>query len=185
MMKLIWFVSLQVAVKSKDFCSLSRDQIARLISSEKLLVSSEGEVYKAVVTWVAHDPRARASILPALLQYVHFPLMSMDEVEQSSRSHLVKKNRNLATALEEARTYLAKVRFSRLENLSCFSLFVSQNTHQKQDYWNSKPKPARWPKIFVVMRMYWKNLPMEYYDFKLKRWTHQRSFDLLSNSVLF
>ena len=69
-------------------------------------------MYKAVVTWVAHDPKNRASILPALLQYVHFPLMSMDEVEQSSRSHLVKKNRNLATALEEARTYLAKVRWT-------------------------------------------------------------------------
>ena len=67
------------------------------------------QVYKAVVSWVAHEPRSRASILPALLQHVHFPLMSMDEVEQSSRSHLVKKNRNLATALEEARTYLAKV----------------------------------------------------------------------------
>ena len=99
----------QVAVKSKDFCALSRDQISRLISSDKLLVSSEGEVYKAVVSWVAHEPRARASLLPALLQHVHFPLMSMDEVEQSSRSHLVKKNKNLATALEEARTYLAKV----------------------------------------------------------------------------
>ena len=102
----------QVAVKSKDFCALSRDQISRLISSDKLLVSSEGEVYKAVVSWVAHEPRARASLLPALLQHVHFPLMSMDEVEQSSRSHLVKKNRNLATALEEARTYLAKVNYS-------------------------------------------------------------------------
>ena len=101
--------SLQVAVKSKDFCSLSRDQISRLISSEKLLVSSEGEVYKAVVSWVAHDPKNRGNILPALLQHVHFPLMSMDEVEQSSRSHLVKKNKNLATALEEARSYLAKV----------------------------------------------------------------------------
>ena len=99
----------QVAVKSKDFCALSRDPISRLISSDKLLVSSEGEVYKAVVSWVAHEPRARATLLPALLQHVHFPLMSMDEVEQSSRSHLVKKNKNLATALEEARTYLAKV----------------------------------------------------------------------------
>ena len=98
-----------MAVKSKDFSSLSREQISRLISSSKLLVSSEGEVYKAVVSWVAHDPKSRANLLPALLQHVHFPLMSMDEVEQSSRSHLVKKNRNLATALEEARTYLAKV----------------------------------------------------------------------------
>ena len=72
-------------------------------------ISTVLQVYKAVVSWVAHEPRSRASILPALLQHVHFPLMSMDEVEQSSRSHLVKKNRNLATALEEARTYLAKV----------------------------------------------------------------------------
>lgn len=157
----------QVAVKSKDFCALSRDQISRLISSDKLLVSSEGEVYKAVVSWVAHEPRARASLLPALLQHVHFPLMSMDEVEQSSRSHLVKKNRNLATALEEARTYLAKVNCSRFPAVR-YNTHL-QNTHQKQDYWNSKPKPARWPKIFVVMRMYWKNLPMEYYDFKTKR----------------
>ena len=35
----------------------------------------------------------------------------------------------------------------------------------------TKPKPARWPKIYVVMRMYWKNLPMEYYDFRNKSWT--------------
>ena len=124
------YISLQVAVKSKDFCSLSRDQIARLISSEKLLVSSEGEVYKAVVTWVAHDPKNRASILPALLQYVHFPLMSMDEVEQSSRSHLVKKNRNLATALEEARTYLAKVKLSELENIRFFIIFFPEHSSE-------------------------------------------------------
>ena len=31
------------------------------------------------------------------------------KVEQSFRSHLVKKNKNLSTALQEARTYLAKV----------------------------------------------------------------------------
>ena len=34
----------------------------------------------------------------------------------------------------------------------------------------SQEKPTRWPKIFVVMRMYWKNLPMEYYDFRSKNW---------------
>ena len=106
----------QVAVKSKDFPSLSREQISRLISSDKLLVSSEREVYKAVVSWVAHEPKNRSSLLPALLQHVHFHLMSMDEVDQSSRSHLVKKNKNLATAIEEARTYLAKVNISNKIN---------------------------------------------------------------------
>jgi len=142
----------QVADKSKEFSLLSREQILCLISSPRLLVTSEGAVYKAVVSWVAHLPRERASLLPSLLQHVHFPLMSMDEVDQSFRSHLVKKNKNLSTALQEARTYLAK------------------NTDEKLDYWSRKPKPPRWPKIFVVMRMYWKNLPMEYYDFKLKSW---------------
>ena len=70
----------QVAAKSKDFVELSKEQISKLISCEKLLVSSEGAVYKAVVTWVAHDPRSRAALLPSLLQHVHFPLMSMDDV---------------------------------------------------------------------------------------------------------
>jgi hypothetical protein len=32
------------------------------------------------VCWVAHLPKERANILPSLLQHVHFPLMSMDEV---------------------------------------------------------------------------------------------------------
>ena len=118
-----------MAVKSKDFSSLSREQISRLISSSKLLVSSEGEVYKAVVSWVAHDPKNRANILPALLQHVHFPLMSMDEVEQSSRSHLVKKNKNLATALEEARTYLAKVGYKTRDYQS---LIASWSEHSSE-----------------------------------------------------
>ena len=83
-----------------------------------------------MVTWVAHDPKNRASILPALLQYVHFPLMSMDEVEQSSRSHLVKKNRNLATALEEARTYLAKVRWTAGKLVRFFIIFFPEHSSE-------------------------------------------------------
>ena len=37
-------------------------------------------------------------------------------------------------------------------------------------YRTSNPKPLRWPKILVISRMYWKNLPMEYYDFRSKSW---------------
>jgi hypothetical protein len=43
----------QVAAKSKEFCLLSREQILSLISSSRLLVSSEGAVYKAVVSMYA------------------------------------------------------------------------------------------------------------------------------------
>jgi hypothetical protein len=34
----------------------------------------------------------------------------------------------------------------------------------------SRAKPPRWPKLLVVVRMYWRNLPMEYYDFGLRQW---------------
>ena len=40
----------QVAAKSKEFSQLSREQILSLISSPRLLVPSEGAVYKAVVS---------------------------------------------------------------------------------------------------------------------------------------
>ena len=46
-----------------------------------------------------------------------------------------------------------------------------QKNRQIHFFRTTKPKPARWPKIYVVMRMYWKNLPMEYYDFRNKSWT--------------
>lgn len=49
--------------------------------------------------------------------------------------------------------------------------FSSKKIRQIYFFRTTKPKPARWPKIYVVMRMYWKNLPMEYYDFRNKSWT--------------
>ena len=58
----------------------TKNQLVAFISSEKLLVASEGAVYKAVLRWVGSDPRNRGSELPLLLQHVHFPLMSRDEV---------------------------------------------------------------------------------------------------------
>ena len=49
--------------------------------------------------------------------------------------------------------------------------YFGKDAPGKIEYWDGKQKPARWPKIFVVMRMYWKNLPMEYYDFRTKTWS--------------
>ena len=49
--------------------------------------------------------------------------------------------------------------------------YLEKRADEKVEYWTDRPKPARWPKIFVVMRMYWKNLPMEYYDFRYAQHT--------------
>ena len=101
--------------------------------------------------WIEHDLVERTPLLENLLEHVHFPLMSANEVEQCRRDSIVKKSRNLPLAFDEAKRYMEKGPEERIK------------------YWADKPKPPRWPKIFVVMRMYWKNLPMEYYDFKTKR----------------
>ena len=50
--------------------------------------------------------------------------------------------------------------------------YLLMDTNTKIDYWTKpgRSKPARWPKVLVVMRMYWKNLPMEWYDFRTRTW---------------
>ena len=106
---------------------------------------------KAVMRWVQHDAAERTPLLGNLLEHVHFPLMSANEVEQCKRDSVVKKSKNLSVAFDEALSYLEK------------------GMNEKIQYWTDKQKPPRWPKIFVVMRMYWKNLPMEYYDFRYRR----------------
>ena len=87
---------------SNDLISLSKEHFLRIISSDRLLVSTEGTVYKAVLKWVAHSPKERSTALPHLLEHVHFPLMSLDEVEQHGRDSRVKKTKNLSIAFEEA-----------------------------------------------------------------------------------
>lgn len=94
--------------KAKDFVHLSKDQFVKIISNERLRVSSEGAVYKAVLLWVGHNPRVRGPYLSSLLDYVHFPLMSLGEVEQFQRDSRVKKSKNLSIAFEEAKKYFDK-----------------------------------------------------------------------------
>merc|ERR1712223_2147158 len=136
----------------RRICDLNRAQLCKLLASDKLLVTSEATVYKAVFQWVNANPTERSQYWEDLLDHVYFTLMSKDEVENCLQSGLVKKSLNLVNKLNEAMDYFDKP------------------TDQKIDYWTSNPKPARWPKILVISRMYWKNLPMEYYDFRSKTW---------------
>eukprot|EP00093_Oithona_nana_P014854 14854.XXX_882082_879061_1 [CDS] Oithona nana genome sequencing. len=142
-----------VAKNHKQLNDLNRVQLCKLLANDKLLVTSEATVYKAVLQWVQSNPAERSQYWEDLLDHVHFTLMSKDEVENCLQNSVVKKNLNLVNKLKAAIDYLEKP------------------TDEKIDYWTTKPKPARWPKIYVVMRMYWKNLPMEYYDFRNKSWT--------------
>lgn len=89
-------------VDSEEFVALSSDEIALLISSDKLTVPSEEkvrnlnnsgdafntmmnvftQVYEAVVTWVSNDPAVREEKFPSLMEHVRLPLLSREYLIQ-------------------------------------------------------------------------------------------------------
>ena len=50
---------------------LSKDELVKFISSDKLIVSSEGVVYKSIIKWIQHEPATRAIHLPQVTSYIN------------------------------------------------------------------------------------------------------------------
>ena len=62
--------------QSEEFMLLPIDQLASIMASDELNVSSEEEVYKASMEWINYDLANRKHLLPKVLQNVRFPLMT-------------------------------------------------------------------------------------------------------------
>ena len=60
----------EAVAKSEDFTMLDSEKVKDLISSDKINVSEEEQVYQAVTAWVKHDLPARESLLAELLKCV-------------------------------------------------------------------------------------------------------------------
>lgn len=63
-------------VKDISFVNLTPLQLETVLSNDNLNVTSEAEVFDAVMTWVQCDKISRAEYLSILLRHVRFPLMS-------------------------------------------------------------------------------------------------------------
>ncbi|XP_019634496.1 PREDICTED: kelch-like protein 18 [Branchiostoma belcheri] len=70
--KIVWKVCLQWIAKhftevtsSKEFCSLSVDQLTEIISHDELEVNEETRVWEAVVRWVQHSREDNCTTYPA------------------------------------------------------------------------------------------------------------------------
>lgn len=63
-------------VKHSKFHTMTQNQLQSLISSDKLSVASETEVYRAIITWVKYEPEARSEHLARLLKHVRWTSMS-------------------------------------------------------------------------------------------------------------
>ena len=59
-----------------DFLQLSFQQMELLLSNDYIDVSSETDVFEAIINWVSYDSMARLPCLARLLQYVRFMLLS-------------------------------------------------------------------------------------------------------------
>uniref|UniRef100_A0A8D0DSU9 BACK domain-containing protein n=1 Tax=Salvator merianae TaxID=96440 RepID=A0A8D0DSU9_SALMN len=72
----------EALLEHRDFLLLDSSALVCLLSSDRLTVSSEMEVFRAVRRWVAAAPTERLLLLKTLLRYVRFPLLTPGEIAQ-------------------------------------------------------------------------------------------------------
>lgn len=61
--------------KNQEFYQLNAEQIASLLKSDDLNVTSETDVFHALMSWVQNDTTAREKCIPELLGLVRLPLL--------------------------------------------------------------------------------------------------------------
>ncbi|CAF2976591.1 unnamed protein product [Rotaria socialis] len=62
--------------ESEEFLFLPIHQLIDIISSDELNMTSEEDVFNAVMQWISCDVQQRKQYLPKILEHVRFPLMS-------------------------------------------------------------------------------------------------------------
>ncbi|XP_060873943.1 uncharacterized protein LOC132947702 [Metopolophium dirhodum] len=75
-----------------EFLLLSSEQVIKLISSDRLPVSSDEKVFESVIRWVKYDLSSRNSILPQLMEHVRLPLTSKDYIIKNVAEEPLIKN---------------------------------------------------------------------------------------------
>jgi hypothetical protein len=85
----------------KEWLSLDRDQLTEFLKSSEIYVSSEYDLWQAVMKWLqapAHPERRGSAVeknLSHLVPLIRFPLMTADELYQVERSPLVEQHPKL------------------------------------------------------------------------------------------
>lgn len=65
-------------VQYDEFLNLTHDQVANLIKSDRLSVSSEEKVYECVITWIQSNASERQAHLSGLMEHVRLPLLPQE-----------------------------------------------------------------------------------------------------------
>lgn len=90
----------------EEFLQLTKTQLSELLRCEDLNVSSEEDVYNAIIRWVYNDKENRRDDIAELLQETRMPLLSprflVDTVEAED---LIKQDMKCRDLLDEAKNY--------------------------------------------------------------------------------
>lgn len=141
-----------------EFLSLPALEVGKLISSDRLTVTSEEQVYEAVFSWVQHDLVNRQDFLSELLEYVRLPLMAQEYlVQKVEEEPLIKTSSRCKDFLIEALKY-------HLLRAEQKAIFKSPRTLPRT--------PRGLPKILLVIGGQAPKAikSVECYDFKDDRW---------------
>ncbi|XP_046392448.1 kelch-like protein 18 [Ischnura elegans] len=92
--------------KGDEFLSLEPNALIELIKRDDLRVSSEEQVFEAVMSWVKKDPETRSSSLPSLLVHVRLPLLSPRYLaDHVAKEDLIRRSHECRDLVDEARDY--------------------------------------------------------------------------------
>lgn len=92
--------------KTPEFMSMSAGDIDNILSSDKLNVSSEVEVFEAVMEWINHDKENRKQYLSKLVSKIKLPLINPRYLmEKVASNQLVRNDLECRDYLDEAKYY--------------------------------------------------------------------------------
>ncbi|CAF1569806.1 unnamed protein product [Rotaria magnacalcarata] len=93
--------------ESEEFLFLPIHQLIDIISSDELNMTSEEDVFNAVMQWISCDVQQRKQYLPKILEHVRFPLMSARFlVNTVSSDSLIRSDQACRDLVDEAKDYL-------------------------------------------------------------------------------
>ena len=131
--------------------SMNEIELKRIIASNNLQIKSEDEVAEAVLAWVEQDVEGREHCLAPLLEEVQFHCLSGQQFIRTLAGHkLISSDSHCVEIVGQAAAY------------------HSLSYEEKVAYWDTEPKPGRWPQILVALSYAEKTL--EFYDFVEEKW---------------
>ncbi|CAF4621059.1 unnamed protein product [Rotaria sp. Silwood1] len=93
--------------ESEEFLCLPINQLIDIISSDELNMTSEEDVFNAVMQWISCDLQQRKQYLPKILEHVRFPLMNARFlVNTVSSDPLIRSDQACRDLVDEAKDYL-------------------------------------------------------------------------------